>query len=881
MKILRRLRHLFRRDRAEAEMTEEMQFHLEQRAADYAASGLAENEARHAAQRKFGNLGSIQERARDTRGWGWLERLLKDFRFAFRQLTRSPGFTALAIVTLGLGIGANTSMFSTLNAMLLRPLPYPDSEHLERIDRMTPQNAEGRVSPADFFEFQRESSAYGEVAANALGDLSLSEPGQPPELARALRITPNYFSVLRLQPELGRNFRAEESQPGRDRVLIISHRCWQNRFGGRPHIVGHTVRVDGQPHEIVGVLGERANDFRYLGWVDIFRPLALTPKEANDRSTLMLRMLGRRSAKLTPDESRALATNFGARLAADYPEVNADSSWRVVPLNRAVAGKDGPIMLSMLVGLSGFVLLIACSNLANLLLARTMASAREFAVRAALGASRIQLLRPLIAEALLLALGGGVCAILVAFWTNDWLTTRSTDDFGQQMPIPVDWRVIGWAFAAALSTAIAFGLAPALFAMRLNVNATLKSGGRGMTGDRGHRFFRQALVVGQFSLAMVLLAGAVLFVRALNELNNRRAGWQSAQLVHGTVVLPAGAYPDDEKIVTFQRLAIERLESLPGVASVSLSSSAPFFDSGEIRKYIVQGRELRKAGQEPAATINMVSARYFETVGTRLVSGRMFDERDTLSAPRVFIISQTTATALFGNENPIGRRIARVGTDAPQWGEIVGIVEDVKSVEADPRPVMLQVYQPLAQESRAQNEIIVRAAEGAAPAMLLDRIRAAMSELDPDLPLRKLQPADTAIDRYNYQLGVLRDMLFLFATLGLGLASMGIYGVIARTMAQRTNEFAIRLALGACVRDITRLVLGSGVKLALLGAAFGLLGAFGVSRLLMLGFPAMSLDSPLVLAATTLFLIGVALLASWLPARRAARVDAMLALRAE
>jgi predicted permease len=537
-------------------------------------------------------------------------------------------------------------------------------------------------------------------------------------------------------------------------------------------------------------------------------------------------------------------------------------------------------MVAMLIGLSAFVLLIGCSNLANLLLARTMARAREFAVRAALGASRMQLLRPLIAESLLLAIAGAAFSIVVAGWVTDWLSFKTTNDNGERVAFVFDWLVFTWAFGAALITAVVFGLAPALFALRLNVNETLKSAGRGMTGGRGHRRFRQALIVGQFALAMILLTGAALFVRGLNELNNSREGWRSEQLVTGTVVLPAASYSDPEKIASFHRLTLERLQAVPGVTSASISSFTPFFNWADIRKYVVAGREPPKPGDEPAAVVNSISSSYFEVFQTRLLAGRAFTESDTLTSPKVFIISQKTATALFGKEDPIGRRIAQTGLGDAQWGEIVGIAADVKSVLPDPGPVTLQVYQPMAQDPRPYNELAVRTT-GVAPATLVQSIREVMTQLDPDLPVRQLQPAEKTIDRANYQTALLRDILSSFAVLGLGLASLGIYGVIARTMAQRTSEFAIRFALGACIRDITHIVLMSGVKMAVIGAVFGLFGSLAVARFLAASNPGMQLNSPLVLAGTTLLLVAVGLVASWLPARRAARINPIEALHAD
>ncbi len=860
-RIGRRLHRLLRPQQSEVEMAAEMRFHLDQRAADGAADDL-----RDGAQ------------VREAHGWGWLERAPQDLRFALRQLLKSPGFTLLAIITLGLGIGANTSMFSVLNMLMLKPLPYADSAQLDSIYRTTAQNPEGGVSPADFLDFQRETHGYRAVAAYAPGDTSLSKPGRPAEMVPAIRITANFFSTLGTQPQLGRDFHAGEDLLGNDRVVIISQRCWRNRFGGRADIIGRTVRVDGEPHEIVGVLPGTFNDWRHLGWVDLFRPLGLDKEKSADRHATILQVIGRRSGDVSRAEAERVVGEFGARLASDFPEANAGSTWRTAPLHNIVVGKDGPSILAMLVGLSGFVLLIACSNLANLLLARTMARAREFAVRAALGASRAQLLRPVIAEALVLALAGGACAIVVALWASDWLAVRSTGDNGERVVLALDWRVLGWALGASLFTSLAFGLAPALFAMRLDMNDTLKSGGRGATGGRGHQRFRQVLIVGQFALAMVLLAGAALFVGGLDDLNDRRSGWESDHLVTGTVLLPAGSYPDADQITAFQRLTVERLESLPGVASASISSFTPFFNWPDARKYLVEGRDRPAPGREPAAVVNGISPHYFDTVGTRVLAGRAFDERDTLASPKVFIINQAMARGLFGHENAVGRRLAQAGADTVHWGEIVGVVADVKSVLPDASPVTYQLYQPMAQEPRARCQIAVRTA-GVAPATLVSGIRTVMTNLDPDLPVRRLQPADATIYRANYQLGVLRDMLSSFAVLGLGLAALGIYGVIARTMTQRAGEFAIRLALGASVRDITGMVLGSGVKLALTGSAIGLIGAVGVSRLLGAGFPGMEFDSGPVMVGATAFLITVALIASYLPARNASRISAVEALR--
>ncbi|HUP65934.1 MAG TPA: ABC transporter permease [Thermoanaerobaculia bacterium] len=805
----------------------------------------------------------------------------RDMVFAVRSLRRTPGFTFIAILTLGLGIGANTSMFSVLAGYQLRPSPYPSSERLERIYRATPQISRGSVSSADYLELKTDTSGYGQVATYGNASMNLSEPGQAAEMVPGLRISANLFSVLGMEPGLGRSFRPEEETPGNHRVLIISHRYWQNRFGGDADIIGRQVRVDGEPFQIVGVMPENFSDWRHLSFINLYRPLALDDEEKNDRSTIWLRLVGRRSDAIPPARAGEFIASVGKRLAEDFPVENAESNWHTVPIGKSWVEASAAGVMTMLVGLSGFVLLIACSNLANLLLARTMARAREFAVRGALGASRARLLLPLLIESLLVALAGGALAVFVASWTFDWIAVASGGDSGNVgVVLTLDWRVLGWLFGVSLFTAVAFGVVPAMFAQRLDLNSTLKSGSRGSTADRGHQRFRQFLIVGQFVLAMVLLAGAGLFIHGLHELNNRRHGWESDNLVTGTVLLPAATYGTDEKIRDFQRLTLERFEALPGVTSASLSYSMPFFGLAETRKYVVAGREAPQAGHEPAAVINGVTPQYFETVGTPLLSGRAFNAGDTLTSPRVFIINAAMARGLFGDQSPIGQRISQAGVESGESGEIVGVVGDVQSVWAEPDPVLYQLYQPMAQEPRRLNEIAVRTT-GVPPAALVESIRATMMSLDPDLPVRRLQPAEETIAVANYQLGVLRSLLSALGLLGLGLASLGIYGVMARTTIQRRGEFGIRIALGAQAGDITRLVLRSGATLALLGAGIGLMGALAVAELLAMAFPRMEIQNVPILLGVTLLLVAIGLLACYIPARSASKVNPNDTLRAE
>ncbi|MCM2275674.1 MAG: ABC transporter permease, partial [Candidatus Didemnitutus sp.] len=864
----------------EAEMAEEMRFHLDQRATDFAGDGLAAADARLAAQRKFGNTAALQERARDTFGWGALERMAQDLRFAARQLVRAPGFSVLAIITLGLGIGANSSMFSVLNGVLLKPLPYSELDRLEQIYRVSPQNPEGAHSAADYLAFRAAPGAYERVSAWIPNRVTLSDPGQPAQLAFGALASSDLFSLLGVTPQLGRAFHPDENTPGRHRVVLLSERVWKSRYGATPDIVGRTIRVDGEPHSVIGVLPASFNDWRHLGNIDFFRPFALTPEFSADHQKANVRIMARRAPGVTAVATAAAAAGFGAERARAFPEFNAESSWRAVPLQSVAGGASGGMVLPMLVGLSAFVLLIACSNLANFLLARTMARAREFAIRGALGASRLQLLRPLAAEATLLSLAGGGLALVVAHGFREWAALRSTGDNGERVWFELDARVMVWTFAASFVTAIAFGLAPALFAMRLDLNDTLKSGGRGTHGTRGHQRLRQFLIVGQFALAMVLLAGAAVFIRGLDDLHHRRSGWASTHVVTGSAVLPA-SYATPEQLAAFHRLALERLTALPGVESATLAGAAPFFHWTDVRKFAVEGHAPPSPGREPAAMVNTISPDYLTTFGMQLVAGRAFTARDDATAPRVYLVSQSTARAFFGSENPLGRRLAPVAGGEPRWGEIVGVVADFLTVDPDPNPVVHRVYQPLGQEPPRSFELAVRASADVAPSALVEAIRTTFTSLDPDLPVRRLQSADQNIARTLYQLGVLRDMLAAFGVLGLALASLGVYGIIARTMAQRAGEFAIRLALGAGARDISRLVLGSGVRLAVAGSVLGLVGAIGVTSILASAYPGIRTQNGLILAGTTLVLVTVALLACWLPARRAGKIDAMDALRAE
>jgi len=801
-----------------------------------------------------------------------------DLKLALRHLAQSPGFTAIAILTLTLGIGLNTSMFSLVNALLLRPLPFPQSGELVRLQRTTPQNAQGAFAPADFFDLKRQQASFGRFTAFASATVALAEPNQPAEPLNLLRVTSDFFEVLQIKALLGRTFRADEEIEGNHRVVILSYNLWQTRFGGAPDILGRTIRVEGEPHEIVGILPAWATDRRPFNDIAIFRPLGLSPVDRVSRDNFSLGIIGRRNPTLSAGAGETFIASMGTRIAADFPAANRASSWRAEGLLASTTNAASRGLIFLLLGLSGCVLMIACSNLANFLLARTLARNREFAVRSALGASRRQLFKPLAFEVFLLALAGAGGALMVAIWTSDWLSARSAASGGTPLQLSLDWRVLGVALGVSLLTALGFGLAPALFTARVDVNDALKSGSRGATATRSHQRLRQLLIIGQFAMAMMLLAGAGFFLHGAAAKLKEQPGWNSGGVVQGSLVLPAHAYPTVAARAAFDRQLIDRLREVPGVESVSLSFGLPFFTLPSARAYLIEGRESPK-GHEPMARTNGISTDYFNVTGTHLLRGRAFTDADNETSPPVAVVSASLARELFPNGDAIGHRLARTDNEVPIWREIVGIAADVRALDLSAPLSNFQLYLPLPQEPR--NNVMLAARTTIPVAPVLDAIRLAVTELDPDLPLRELTPVSRVYDRTLADFTMINQLLGGFAGLGLFLAALGIYGSIARTVEQRTAEIGLRLALGAQVSDVIRMLLGAGLRLVAVGTAIGLIGSYAISRLLVSGMPGLKADGGLVLLTAGAALTVVALLACYLPARRVSKIDPMIALRAE
>ncbi len=801
--------------------------------------------------------------------------MISDLRFAFRSLLKTPGFTAIALLTLALGIGVNTSMFSVLNALIFHTPSYPEPDRLIRVFRTGPTMQTGPHAPANFLDLQARTQSFSHLAAFTRRSSTSTEPGQPTEQLPDLSVTGDFFAALGVQPALGRFITAEEDRPGHDKVIVLSDTAWRKRFATDPAIIGRQIRLDGEMITVIGVMPPGFDDRLVWGNVSGWRPLAFDDDNRRNRGGNFLALVGRLQPGVTSAVALAEMNSLSADLARTYPETNAKTAVNLIPFVRSMQDNQARTLSLFAMGLAGCVLLIACVNLANLLFARNVLRAREHAIRAALGASRVQLMRQSLTESLVIAVAGGALGLLAASWGNSLLGSRLFVG-GQSVALPLDWRIAGFAFGAALLAAAFFGLLPALLAARTDVNEALKQGTRGSTSGAHHRV-RHALIVIEVALALVLLSGAGFFIRGLDRFLTRDHGWQTAGLLTANLSLPAAKYPDDAAIIAFSDRLEARLAALPGVEAVSLSRTLPFYGFGFSQRYIVDGRPLPQPGAEPMRDVNAVSPAYFATMGIALTEGRTFVPED-ITGPIRTIISESMARKLWPGETALGKRIAH--PVQKEWQEVIGVVRDITfASNLESSGGRFQTYRLLAREP--DNDISLAFRCAIPPATLTDALRRAVAELDPELPVNDIRPAELVIEANTANYALTGWMLTSFALLGLLLAAVGLYGVISGFVAQRTNEIGIRMALGAQIRDVLRLVLGQGLRLALLGTVIGLAGAFGVARLLHAIIPALPPSEPLIAAGITLLLLATAVLACWLPARRATKVDPMVALRAE
>jgi len=806
--------------------------------------------------------------------------MLSDLKFAFRQLVKSPGFTFVAIVTLALGIGLNTSMFSLMNLLILKPLPYPATSELVRIHRTTPQSQVAGHSASDYLELDRETADFAQLAMFRQWGYTLMPEGRPSVNLNALRVSASFLPTLGLKPELGRYFTADEDQPG-NHVVILSYDTWQAQFGGDPSVVGRNVHIDGESTTVVGVMPPSFASVFLWGPADVLRPMGLTAVEKVNYGEMKYFIIARRHAGLSlPQFNQRLAT-VSKRLASLRPKDRSEDGLQGVTLESMARNPNTLGISWMMLGLAGAVLAIACANLANLQLARAVARAHEFAIRAALGASRGRLLRPLLAESMLLSMGGGLFGVLVALWTNDWLSSRLSESGIFRLVLELDWRVLCFAIFISLVTGLAFGLIPAWLLTRVRVNDSLKSGTRGNTGDRTQHRLQHGLIVTQLANAVILLAAAAGFVRTLDHLLDVNPGWEHRQVIQAVLNLPAAQYPTPEQSYAFYTRLQERLAALPGAESAAVAWTLPVFQFLNTRTLVVTGQPPPAAGHEPLASINGVTPSYLPTLGIKVQSGRNFTEADKLGAPQVLIINASMARALFPGEDPVGRHLASPDPRSTASFEIVGVVPDTgMAVGVIPQSTPFQVYCPLAQETWNYVTVAVRSRN---PEALAQPMREAIAALEPHLAIQQFGTMKEVTKLATGSIAMVSTVLVCFALLGLFLAALGLYGVVSHLVARRTQEIGLRMALGAQSRDVLWMVLRTGLKLALIGTGIGLAGAAALGKVTAaLTKQAPSDDSNLLLfGGVTLVLMLVALGSCWLPARRAAKVDPMVALRAE
>jgi putative ABC transport system permease protein len=876
-----RFRSLFRKKAVESDLDQELQFHVERQVAENIAAGMPAQEARHAALLEFGGVEQFKEECRDARGVSRIESLFADLRYGFRTLRRSPGFTAISVVTLALGIGANTAIFSMVNALLLHPYNFRALDSLVRVweDRGIDEGFDARyIAPADAEELSKHNQVFEKLTTYGMRSFSLGA-GSEIQPVLGCRVTANFFDVLSVSPAAGRLFSPEEEQPGSDQVAIVSHGFWQRRFAGDPHLPGKTISLNGRVYSIVGIMPK---DFDYPVPVELWVPLALTPEEKADRAQLSLQALGRLKDGVSIAQTRVALAGFSRRLAEEYPKTNASRTMMALQLRKELYLFTLPLFL-LLQAAAGFVLLLACANLANLVFARMIGRQREIALRAALGAGRARLGQLFISETLLYSMAAGLVAIAASFASVRALQTSIPAGWTKWVPgwdgIRVDGNVLAFAILVALGVGFVLGLATVLHASRVELNKTLKETGA-VSVTPAKRRIRSALVVAQVMFALVLLVCAGLTIQGFVRLANVYQGFEPASVLRVEISLPEKTYAENVKILNFFQQLLRGASSLPGVQHASLITNPPASNvDSETTFFSIEGQPALKASEAPSADLQIATPDFFETLKISLVSGRLLSEADSADAPRVVVISRGMAERFWPKANPLGHRIKLGTVDSTEpWLTIAGVVGDVRQNWWNPitRPV---IYKPFAQSPQRSMTLLMRAA--ANPTSYVSGMREVTGRIDPGIALRGVATLEEEVADSIAIVRIMGILMGIFGLVALALSSVGVYGVLSESVAQRTREIGIRLALGADASDLMKLILGQAVKLTAIGLAIALPISFAISRAMAsLVFGVVSMDFT-ILAGFTALLFLVALCAGYLPARRAIRVDPMTSLRYE
>ncbi|MCA1566100.1 MAG: ABC transporter permease [Acidobacteria bacterium] len=815
-----------------------------------------------------------------------METLLQDLQYGVRMLLKTPGFTAVAILALALGIGANTSIFSVVNAVLLRPLPFPDPEKVMLIGEVN-NNQKGAeeqtgIAPANFLDYRNGNKTFESIGAfsmTARTGFNLGSAGEPERVTGA-NVSSNLFTTLGVNPLHGRHFQQEEEKQGNHRSVMLSYNLWQRRFGSDPNIAGKPIMLNGFNYLVVGVMPkgfqfptkDMLPSLQTLQKpVEAWVPLSIPEADWTARGSRFMTAIGRLKGGVSIEQANADLNGIAGRLALQHAQ-NIGWGAKVISLQEQMVG---PIKLALLVlfGTVGFVLLIACTNVANLLLARAATRQKEIAVRVALGAGRPRLIRQLLTESLVLAIAGGALGLLLAVWGVNILVSISPQDIALPTQFGLDVRVIVFTLLVSFVTAIIFGLVPALQASKVNLNDVIKEGGRSSTGN-GQRV-RNILVVVEIALAAILLVGAGLMVKSFTRLENVNPGFDAKNIMTFQYTLPISKYPDDPEVIAFNRQLIERLKSLPGVETVSGTTVLPLGKASNYTSFEIEGRQPQPPGQFLLSEHIGIFPDYFKLMRVPLLKGREFTEQDTKQSAPVVIINEAMASHFWPNEDALGKRI-KIDYDQGVAREVVGIVNNVKNfgLDAEPKPEM---YVSQNQFPFQATFLAVRSTVD--PQSLSAPISREVMALDKDQPIYNVRTMEQVLDASLARQRFNMLLMSCFAVVAAILAAIGLYGVMAYSVAQRTHEIGVRMALGARQGDILRLIVGQGLKLAAIGIAVGLFGAFALTRIIESLLYGVSTTDPITFGGIALLLMAVALLSSFIPARRAIKVDPMIALR--
>jgi putative ABC transport system permease protein len=873
--LKRRWRALIHKRAVEQELDNELQFHLDKDIAENIKSGMTAEDARYEALKAFGGLEQSKEAARDARGVTVIENVLEDARYSLRLLTKSPAFTFVVLLTLALGIGANTAIFSFANGILLRPLPYPQSDRLVVLDENALKRGANSlmVSYPNYLDWQQQNTVFQGIGVYfGTNRFALSGIG-PPEELRGSYISHGLLEVLRVAPILGRTFTEAEDTDGQDNVVILGYDLWQRRFAGQQNILGQKILFNNFPRTVVGVMPP---GFKFPEVSELWAPLALTTKTFT-RTDHGLSSIARLRDGVSVEQAQAEMTVIASRIEQENPVTNEGLGVSVKSLHQNLSG-DYRQALLILLGVVGCVLLVACVNVANLMLARASARQKEVALRSALGASRWRVIQQLLIESLILAAGGGILGLVLSVWALRVLLQSIPIKLPFWMNFGLDFRVLGFTAAVTMLTGLIFGVVPALQSSRVDLNDALKEGGRG-SGNTVRGRSRSLLVVTEIALSLVLLVGAGLMIRSFLRLRSVDVGLNPRGVMTAMIILPRMKYPEGPQRAAFFKQLVERVKAIPGVEAAGATGTLPLGGMFWGRSLTVEGFPVLSVGQAPMIQHTVVTPGYFQTMGIPLLYGRDFTDADAKGAQLVTIIDERLARKYWPNEIPLGKRV-RFGPpeDNEPWHTIIGVVSAVRHQRMQ-EDTAESVYLPHLQIPTSGMALVARTTSD--PGVVVPAIRSAVFGLDPDIPVNEVAPMEKVIAESIWQPRLYAALFAVFAAGALILAVIGIYGVMAYLVVTRTHEIGVRMALGATARDVFKFIVGRGMKLTAIGVLFGVGGAYGLTRLMRGLLFNTSTTDPLVFVVISLLLTLVAFLACYIPARRATKVDPLVALRYE